>query len=196
MKNRSAIVRRKTKETDIDLRLNLDGTGKYGVDTGIPFLDHMLALWTKHGLFDLKLRAIGDIKVDLHHTVEDIGICLGGALDKALGEKERIRRYGLSLCPMDESLAQVVIDISGRPYLQYKVKFPRKKIGGFDTELIKEFFGALTNRAAITLHINLLSGDNSHHIAEAIFKAFALALDQATRIDSRKKGVPSTKGLL
>ena len=193
---RKARVERKTKETEIQVDLTIDGSGKYDIETSVPFLDHMLSLMTKHGFFDLKIRAKGDIHVDLHHTVEDVGICLGEGLKKALGNKDRITRYGESVVPMVEALASVVLDISDRPYLVYNNKHKKRKVGQFDTELIWEFFRALSSSAGITLHINLLYGKDTHHTIEAAFKAFGRALDKATRIDERIQGVLSTKGRL
>ncbi len=194
---RKASLERKTKETDIKVELKIDGTGKYDVKTGIPFLDHMLSLFSRHGLFDLKIRAKGDTEVDYHHTVEDIGIVLGDALKKALGDKKGIKRYGVAFIPMDEALASVSLDISGRPYLVYNVKLPKKaKLKDFDPELAEDFFRSVVNHSGITLHINLIYGRDTHHILEAIFKAFGRALDQATMIDTRIKGIPSTKGRL
>jgi imidazoleglycerol-phosphate dehydratase len=193
---RIAEIARKTKETDIKLTLNLDGKGASSIDTGIAFLDHMLELLAAHGFVDLDVKAKGDTEVDYHHTVEDIGICLGSAIKKALGDKKAIRRYGHAIIPMDEALAKVVIDISNRPYLSYHVPLERSVAGSFDTSLLKEFFKAVVNNAGITMHIELLSGDDAHHGAESIFKAFSRALDQATQIDARMDAVPSTKGLL
>ena len=195
-KKRASKIARKTKETTINLSLNIDGTGKSSIDTGIPFFDHMLELFSKHGLFDLKIKAKGDIKVDYHHTVEDIGICLGKAFAQALGKKERIERYGEAKVPMDEALAEVVIDISGRPHLTYNAEITKKKFTDFDVEVVKEFFEAVVLNSAITIHVNLIRGKNMHHIIEAIFKAFGVALSKACAISPRKKGVPSTKGLL
>ena len=193
---RSAEVERKTKETDVQLTLNLDGGGLYSVDTGIPFLDHMFELMVAHGFMDLNVRAKGDTEIDYHHTVEDLGICLGKAISQALGERKGIRRYGQAMIPMDEALAQVVIDISNRPYLSYKVPIKKGLTGKFDIRLLKDFFRALVNYAGVTMHIELLSGDDAHHSAEAIFKAFGRALDQASQREERLDGVPSTKGLL
>lgn len=195
-KKRTSKIVRKTKETSINLSLNIDGAGKSAIDTGIPFFDHMLELFSKHGLFDLKLKAKGDIKVDLHHTVEDIGICLGKAFQEALGKKIGIERYGSAKVPMDEALSEVVIDISGRPHLTYNVKYPRKRFALFDTEVLEEFFEAFIVNADITMHVNLIRGKNTHHIIESIFKAFGVALSKACAISPRKKGVPSTKGIL
>lgn len=189
-------IERKTKETDIQLKLNLDGKGVFSNDTGIPFLDHMFELMAAHGFIDLNVRARGDTEVDYHHTVEDLGICLGKAINQALGEMKGIKRYGQAMVPMDEALASVVIDISNRPYLSYKVSLSESLAGKFDVGLLREFFRALVNYAGITMHIELLSGDDAHHSAEAIFKAFARALDQASQSEERLKDVPSTKGVL
>jgi len=193
---RTSQVKRKTTETDISLKLNIDGSGKYSINTPVPFLTHMLELFTKHGLFDLEINASGDTDIDFHHTVEDIGICLGEAFNKALGKKEKIKRYGEAKVPMDEALAQITLDISGRPHLTCNIPQIENKVGQFDTELVEEFFQAFVNNSSITLHINILSGKNSHHIIEAAFKAFARALDSATQLDPRVSGVPSTKGAL
>ena len=193
---RSAEVERKTKETDIKLTLNLDGGGISSNDTGVPFLDHMFELMAVHGFMDLTVRAKGDTEVDFHHTVEDLGICMGKAIDQALGERKGIKRYGQAMVPMDEALANVVIDISNRPYLSYKVPLKGSLTGKFDVDILKEFFRALVNHAGITLHIELLSGSDAHHVAEAIFKAFARSLDQASQREERLDDVPSTKGLL
>jgi imidazoleglycerol-phosphate dehydratase len=194
---REATIDRCTKETDIHLKLNLDGRGASRLDTGIPFMDHMLNFISSHGFMDLELSASGDTGVDYHHTVEDIGICMGLALRDAVGDKGGIRRYGEATVPMDEALARVVIDISNRPVLCYRVVSKKRASGQFDVGLIREFFRALAANAGMTLHIDLLSGDDPHHISEAIFKAFARALDQATSLDSRLEGnVLSTKGLL
>ena len=195
---RAGSIQRKTTETSISLDIDLDGGGSADVATGIPFLDHMLTLFASHGFFDLRLRAEGDLGVDAHHTVEDIGICLGMALQEALGEKIGIRRYGLGLCPMDEALAEVAVDISGRGYLVYRVPVAarRGKVGNFDLELVREFFQAVASRAALTLHVNARYGRNSHHIVEAVFKAFGRALDAATALEPRATGAISTKGIL
>jgi len=193
---RSAQITRKTAETDIRVRLRLDGSGACSAATPIAFLNHMLDLTTRHGLFDLSVRAHGDIEVDYHHTVEDIGICLGQALCRALGDKRRIRRYGEATVPMDESLARAVVDISGRPLLVLKTPPLRGRTGTFDLDLIAEFFQAFVNHAGITLHMDVLRGKNPHHIIEALFKAFGRALSVAVSIDPRVKGVPSTKGTL
>lgn len=189
-------VKRKTTETDVTLKINLDGSGKYSIKTPVPFLTHMLELFSKHGLFDLEIIASGDVEIDFHHTVEDIGICLGEAFNKALGKKEKIKRYGEAKVPMDEALAQITLDISGRPHLTCNIPQIEDKVGQFDTELVEEFFQAFVNNSGITLHINLISGKNSHHIIEAVFKAFARALDAATLLDPRVSGIPSTKGAL
>ena len=196
MSKRTSAIKRKTGETNISLSLNIDGKGKSSIKTGIPFFDHMLTLFAKHGLFDLKLTAKGDIKVDYHHTVEDVGICLGQAFKEALGDKKGIVRYGESKVPMDEALAEVIIDISGRPHLTYNVPFEKTKFIDFDVEVVKEFFEAFVLNAGITVHINMIRGGNMHHIIEAIFKAFAVTLSKACAVDPRKKGVPSTKGVL
>ena len=193
---RTSQVKRKTTETEISLKLNIDGSGKYSINTPVPFLTHMLELFTKHGLFDLEINASGDTDIDFHHTVEDIGICLGEAFNKALGTKEKIKRYGEAKVPMDEALAQITLDISGRPHRTCNIPQIEDKVGQFDTELVAEFFQAFVNNSSITLHINMLSGKNSHHIIEAAFKAFARALDSATQLDPRVSGVPSTKGAL
>jgi imidazoleglycerol-phosphate dehydratase len=189
-------VIRKTNETDIKLSFKLDGEGKNQIDTGVPFMNHMLDLFAKHGHFDLQVKAIGDIDIDDHHTTEDIGICLGIALKEALGDKKGIRRYGNSFVPMDESLAQVVIDLSNRPHLECRAEFPQAKVGSFDTELVHEFLWKLALEARMNLHVILHYGSNTHHMIEAIFKALGRALDEATSIDPRVKGVPSTKGML
>jgi len=187
---------RKTTETDIKLDFGIDGSGIYSISTPIPFLNHMLELFTKHGLFDLTVQAEGDVEIDFHHTVEDIGICLGDATREALGGKEKIKRFGGANVPMDESLAQVSLDISGRPALIFNAPPLKGKVGDFDIELVEEFFQAFVNHSGITLHITVLHGKNYHHIIEAIFKAFARALDEAMQIDERTTGVPSTKELL
>ena len=196
MAKRTSAIKRKTGETNISISLNIDGKGKSSIKTGIPFFDHMLTLFSKHGLFDIKLSAKGDINVDFHHTVEDIGICLGQAFKEALGGKYGIVRYGESKVPMDESLAEVIIDISGRPHLTYNVPFEKTKFIDFDVEVVREFFEAFVLNSAITVHINLIRGRNMHHIIEAVFKAFAVTLSKACAIDPRKKGIPSTKGIL
>jgi imidazoleglycerol-phosphate dehydratase len=194
---RNSKIDRKTKETKIHLKLNLDGTGLSNVDTGIPFMDHMLTLLTAHGFMDMELTARGDTEIDDHHTVEDLGICLGSALSEALGDKRGIKRYGMATIPMDETLIRVVIDISNRPILSYRVPLKKRTTGTFDVSLMKEFFRALVINAGITMHIDLLAGEEPHHISEAIFKAFGRALDQASSLEDRLDGsVPSTKGLL
>ena len=192
---RKAQINRKTKETDIMLNLNLDGRGIYDIRTSIPFLDHMLSLFAKHGLFDLKIKARGDIEIDYHHTVEDIGICLGDAVKKALGAKAGIKRYGTAFVPMDEAIASVSMDISDRPYLVYKVAMPKKsKIKNFEADLIEDFLQAIVNRSGMTLHVSVPYGRNIHHMIEALFKALGRALREATTVDPRIKGVMSTKG--
>ncbi|HLY38638.1 MAG TPA: imidazoleglycerol-phosphate dehydratase HisB [Candidatus Binatia bacterium] len=193
---RSADVARKTTETDIQLSFAIDGRGQYAVATGIPFLDHMLELFTKHGFFDLTIRASGDLEVDYHHTVEDVGLALGQALREALGDKKGIRRFGEASVPLDEALVTTVVDLSGRPFFVYDVKIEQAKIGAFDVELIHDFLLALTNQAGMNLHVRMASGRNPHHIVEATFKSLARALDQATQRDARVVGVPSTKGVL
>lgn len=187
---------RKTKETDIAITINLDGQGKNQIDTGIPFFDHMLNGFARHGLFDLDVKVVGDLEVDCHHTVEDTGIVLGQAIAEALGDKAGIKRYGSFLLPMDETLALCAIDLSGRPYLNFQVEFPTEHIGGLDTEMIKEFFYAVSYSAAMNLHLKIMDGGNSHHMAEALFKAFGKALDAATMEEPRMKDVWSTKGSL
>lgn len=192
---RKAIIERKTKETDIRMSLNLDGKGVYSIKTSIPFMDHMLSHVAKHGFFDLTVKARGDTEIDFHHTVEDLGIAFGQALKKALGTSRGIRRYGEATVPMDETLAQVAMDLSGRPYLAYGMELPKKyKLKDFDPGLIEDFFRSVVNHAGINLHVRLLYGRDVHHMLEATFKAFGRALDQATGLDARVKGVPSTKG--
>ena len=193
---RTAVVKRKTSETEIEMDLNLDGEGKYDLSTNIPFLDHMLAQLAKHGLFDLKIKAKGDVEIDFHHTVEDVGIVVGEAFKKALKDKKGIRRFGSAYTPLDEALALVVVDIAGRPYFVYDVDLPKEKVGEFDVELVEDFFQAFANNCGATLHVRMISGNNLHHVVEAIFKAFAKAMDQGTRIDKRIKDIPSTKGVL
>lgn len=195
--SRTAKVERKTKETDIQVELNLDGTGNVEINTGIPFFDHMLSAVGKHGLLDLKVMAKGDLEVDGHHTVEDVGICLGQALKEALGDKRGIKRYGSSIMPMDESLALVAMDISGRPYLVYEVELPVEIIGAYDTALTVEFLQAFATSAGITLHVKMLSGRNAHHMVEAVFKGLAIALQAAVEINPRiAEVIPSTKGII
>ena len=194
---RTATIRRKTAETDIELTLALDGTGAYDVQTGCGFLDHMLALFARHGRFDLTVRCVGDVHVDYHHTTEDIGIALGQALAQALGEMRGITRYGDMLLPMDEALVQVALDLSGRGTLNYALTLPTEKVGDFDTELGKEFFLAVTREARMTLHLRQMAGENSHHILEAAFKGFGRALHKAVTIDAAfADEIPSTKGTL
>jgi imidazoleglycerol-phosphate dehydratase len=194
---RKGKIERKTKETQITAELDIDGTGKYDIKTPIPFFDHMLSLMCKHGLFDIRLKAKGDVEVDDHHTVEDTGIVLGKALKGALGDMKGITRYGQASLPMDEALAHVTLDISGRQYLVYNVAFPKKsRLREFDPDLIEDFLQAFAGSAGITLHVNVPYGRNTHHIIEAVFKALGRALKQAASIDPRVKGVPSTKGSL
>jgi len=193
---RQSRIERNTKETQIVLQLNLDGTGASKVETGVPFLNHMLEAMGKHGLLDLKVDARGDTDVDLHHTVEDVGICLGKAFHEALGDKRGIVRYGTAYIPMDEALAAVHVDISGRPYLVFNVPLQRARIGSFDLDLLKDFFRAVAVNAEITLHLNMHYGENLHHIAEATFKAAGRALAEATRLNPRITGILSTKGSL
>lgn len=193
---RAAEVRRQTRETEITIRLDLEGKGAYEVETGVPFLNHMLELFAKHGFFDLTIRGSGDLDVDAHHTVEDVGLTLGEALRKTLGEKAGIRRFGEATVPLDEALVSVVVDLSGRPFLAYNVKLEQERIGTFDVELVHDFFLALANQAGMNLHVNMISGRNPHHIVEASFKALARALSQAVSYDPRVEGVLSTKGVL
>jgi imidazoleglycerol-phosphate dehydratase len=192
---RKAAIERKTNETDIRLSLSLDGAGVFNVKTSVPFMDHMFAHIAKHGFFDLSIKATGDTEIDDHHTVEDLGIAFGQALKKALGSSRGIRRYGEATVPMDETLAQVAMDLSGRPYLVYNVELPKKyKLKDFDPGLAEDFFRSVVNHAGMNLHIRLLYGRDVHHMLEGIFKAFGRALDQATSIDPRIKGILSTKG--
>ncbi|WP_064200494.1 imidazoleglycerol-phosphate dehydratase HisB [Brevibacillus brevis] len=195
-KQRAAQIERNTNETQIALSFAVDGAGESKQNSGVPFLDHMLDLFTRHGHFDLTVKAKGDIEIDYHHTVEDIGICLGHALREALGDKRGIKRYGNAVVPMDDALAQVVIDISNRPHLEYSATYPTNMVGQFPTELVHEFLWKLALEARINLHVVLHYGHNTHHMIEAIFKALGRALDEATTIDPRVKGVPSTKGVL
>ncbi|MBU2590515.1 MAG: imidazoleglycerol-phosphate dehydratase HisB [Nitrospinota bacterium] len=188
--------KRKTNETDIGISLKIDGIGKYSIDTSVPFLDHMLSQIAKHGFFDMEVTATGDTKIDFHHTVEDAGIVLGEVFKSALGDKKGIRRYGYASVPLNEALANVTVDLSGRPYFVYNVNLPKEKVGDFDVELIEEFFNAFAVHCGVTLHINVLYGTNLHHIVEAIFKSFAKAMDMATSIDDRSNAIPSTKGNL
>jgi len=194
--NRTAIINRSTKETAVKVNLVLDGTGEQQIATGVPFFDHMLTQIARHGFFDLTIAARGDLEVDAHHTVEDVGICLGEAFKQALGDKTGIRRYGRGTMPMHEALAAVVLDFSGRPFLVWHVDLPKAQVGSFDLELVEEFFTAFCNHAGANVHVNLAYGDNLHHIVEAVFKAFARALDEATQIDPRVQGVLSSKGSL
>ncbi len=193
---RKSSITRETSETSINLSFGVDGAGKTDLQTGVPFLTHMLDLFTKHGKFDLAIAANGDTEVDDHHTTEDIGICLGEALKQALGTKEGIKRYGNAFVPMDDALAQVVVDLSNRPHLEYRVELPSNRVGTFDTELVHEFLWKFAIEARMNLHVIVHYGHNTHHIIEAIFKALGRALDEATLIDPRVKGVPSTKGML
>jgi len=194
--NRRTTIERTTSETQVKVELVLDGTGRGQIQTTIPFLDHMLTLLAKHGFFDLTVQAKGDTDIDDHHTIEDIGIVIGDALKQALGSKEGIRRFGWASIPLDETLAQVTVDLSGRPYLVYRVELPQRRIKTLDLGLFEDFFQAFTTHAALNLHVNVLYGRNPHHIMEAVFKALAKALDQATGLDGRVSGVPSTKGRL
>ena len=193
---RTADYVRKTKETDISLHLNLDGTGSSSIHTGIGFFDHMLDGFARHGLFDLKVNVAGDLAVDCHHTIEDTGIVLGNAIKEAVGDKKGIRRYGSCILPMDETLVLCAVDLSGRPYLVFDGEFTTDRVGYMDTEMVKEFFKAISYTAGMNLHIRVLSGGNNHHMIEAMFKAFAKALDQATVIDPRITDILSTKGSL
>lgn len=193
---RTADYVRKTKETDISLHLNLDGTGSSSINTGIGFFDHMLDGFARHGLFDLKVNVAGDLAVDCHHTIEDTGIVLGNAIKEAVGDKKGIRRYGSCILPMDETLVLCAVDLSGRPYLVFDGEFTTDRVGYMDTEMVKEFFYAISYTAGMNLHIRVLSGGNTHHMIEAMFKAFAKALDQATVIDPRITDILSTKGSL
>jgi len=194
--NRKGEAVRSTGETEVAVELDLDGSGQVQVDTGVAFLDHMLGQVARHGLIDLKLDARGDLEVDFHHLVEDVGIALGQALDLAMGGKEGLERYGSALVPMDEALAMACVDCSGRGMLVFDPPLPAGKVGGFDTELVEEFFRALAHNAGLTLHLQVMRGKNAHHMIEALFKAFGRALGQATRLNRRVKGVPSTKGVL
>ncbi len=197
MTQRQASVERNTLETQIQVSVNLDGTGECKLDTGVPFLEHMLEQVARHGLIDLNVQAVGDLHIDAHHTVEDIGITLGQAVSQAIGDKKGIVRYGHAYVPLDEALSRVVIDFSGRPGMEYNVKFERSSIGDFDVDLFHEFFQGFINHANVTLHIDNLSGDNAHHIAETVFKAFGRAVRMAIAPDPRMQGVmPSTKGTL
>lgn len=194
--NRCASVERKTGETDIRLFFQLDGSGKTEIASEVPFFNHMLDLFTKHGHFDIRLDAKGDVEIDDHHTVEDVGICLGQCVREALGNKVGIRRYANVFVPMDEALAQVIIDVSNRPHLEYRASYPSATVGRFSTEMVQEFLWKFALEARITLHVIVHYGHNTHHMIEAVFKALGRALDEATSIDPRVQGVPSTKGLL
>ena len=193
---RQATVERNTKETKIKLTFNVDGTGTCKSETGVGFFDHMLEGFSKHGFFDLDVEVEGDLHVDAHHTVEDTGIVLGQAIAEAIGDKKGIKRYGSFILPMDDALVLCAIDLCGRPYFEFDLVFPTEKMGEFDTELVREFFYAISYKCGMNLHMKMLSGVNSHHIAEAAFKAFAKALDQATSVDARIEGILSTKGSL
>ncbi|MFY4774963.1 imidazoleglycerol-phosphate dehydratase HisB [Metabacillus sp. RGM 3146] len=193
---RTAQITRNTNETKISAELNIDGEGKAELETGVPFLTHMLDLFARHGHFDLKIDAKGDVEVDDHHTTEDIGICLGHIFREALGDKKGIKRYGSCFVPMDDALAQVVVDLSNRPHFELKGSFPSAKVGKFDTELVYEFLWKFALEARINLHVIVHYGHNTHHMIEAVFKAMARALDEAVQLDPRVKGVPSTKGML
>ena len=193
---RKSKIERKTKETLISVELELDGSGRAEIETGMPFFNHMLESFTRHGLFDIRIKAKGDIEVDYHHTVEDVGLALGQAFKESLGDKQSIRRFGEASCPLDETLAKVVVDISGRPYLSYNVKIRPGRVGDFDTDLPHEFFAAFANQLGMNLHMDVIRGENPHHIIEACFKSFARAMDLATQLDTRIQGVLSTKGSL
>ncbi len=193
---RNADITRRTKETDVFLSLELDGSGESNIETDIGFFDHMLSSFARHGFFDLECRAKGDLEVDAHHTIEDVGICLGEAIKKALGEKRGIRRFGECILPMDDALIMVALDLSGRPYFDLQCSFDTERVGEFDTELTREFFYAISYSAGMNLHIRKLAGSNSHHIIEAMCKAFGKALDMACSFDERVEGIPSTKGSL
>ena len=194
--DRIAKVKRETNEVKVDVELNIDGTGDYSIDTGIPFFDHMLEQLSKHGYFDLKIKAVGDTEIDFHHTVEDVGITLGQAFDDALGDKKSIKRYGFSSIPFDETLSSSVIDLCNRPFFVFNVELPSSIVGEFDVELTKEFFQSFANNIKANLHIELKYGGNNHHIIESIFKSVAKSLDSATLIDPRSSSIPSTKGNL
>jgi imidazoleglycerol-phosphate dehydratase len=195
-KERSARVTRTTKETEIAVELAVDGAGKAAVDTGVPFFNHMLDSFARHGFFDLTVRARGDLEVDQHHTVEDVGLALGQALREALGDKVGIRRFGEAACPLDEALVRVTVDLSGRPFFVYEVTITQARVGTFDTELVHDFLLALTNQLGMNLHVDMVRGRNPHHIIEATFKALARAMDLATQVDPRVEGILSTKGSL
>ena len=194
---RQAEIQRKTNETEISVFLDIDGSGNSNIDTGVPFLDHMLHQISSHGLFDLNIKAIGDTEIDDHHTNEDVGIALGKAFSESLGDRKGINRFGHFLAPLDEALIQITLDCSGRPHLSYDLKIQSSKIGSYDTELVREFFIAFVNNSGITLHINQIQGVNAHHIVEATFKAFSRAMRMATEIDERRsETIPSSKGML
>ena len=196
-KKRQALTQRSTKETEISVELDLDGSGAADLHIGVPFLEHMLDQVARHGMFDLDIKARGDLDIDAHHTVEDVGITLGQAFRQALGDKRGIRRYGYAYVPLDEALSRVVLDFSGRPGLEYNVEYPRARVGEFDVDLLREFFQGFVNHAMVTLHIDNIRGRNSHHIAETIFKAFGRSLRVAVELDPRMEGIlPSTKGSL
>lgn len=194
--DRKACITRKTNETDIQLELSIDGRGVVEMHTGVPFLDHMLTLFAIHGFFDLSVRATGDIHIDDHHSVEDIGICMGDALSRALGERKGIKRYGHAVVPMDEACAMVSLDLSNRPFLVYQVPNVSARVGSFETELVPEFFRAFCQHGGVTLHVHVLYGSNTHHIIEAVYKAWGRALEEACRLEEKRKGVPSSKGSL
>jgi len=196
MAKRQAKLERKTSEVKVKIDISLDGKGKFDINTGIPFFNHMLSQFAKHGYFDLKINAIGDIDIDFHHTVEDVGLALGEAFLGALGDKRGITRFGEAFVPFDETLAFASVDLSGRPHFEFRVEIPKTKVGEFDVELAEEFFKSLTNTLKCNLHIELKYGDNLHHIIEAVFKAVGRALDKATGLDPRSKDIPSTKGKL
>ena len=196
MGKRQVKIERKTTEVKARIDINLDGSGKFDIDTGIAFFNHMLAQLAKHGYFDLKIKAIGDIDIDFHHTVEDVGLALGEAISEALGDKRSITRFGEAFVPFDETIAFACVDLSGRPHFEFKVEIPKSKVGEFDVELAEEFFKSLTNTLKCNLHIELKYGDNLHHIIEAMFKAVGRALDKATALDPRSRDIPSTKGKL
>ena len=195
-RKRVASITRDTRETKISVDLDLDGQGQATLEMGVPFLEHMLDQVARHGMFDLTIKAKGDLEIDAHHTVEDIGITIGQAFAKAIGDKQGIRRYGHAYVPLDEALSRVVVDLSGRPGLEFKVDFVRARIGEFDVDLVHEFFQGFTNHALVTLHADSIRGDNAHHQAETVFKAFGRALRMAVEVDPRVQGVPSTKGSL
>ncbi|MCH2409210.1 imidazoleglycerol-phosphate dehydratase HisB [Myxococcota bacterium] len=196
MSERSSIIKRKTRETDIEISFEIEGTGRYEIETGIPFFNHMLESFSKHGLFDLTIKASGDLEVDLHHTIEDVGIVLGQAIRQSLDSSESIRRYGFFVLPMADARVDVALDVSNRPFLVYKVDLENTRVGGFDVSLIEDFLGALAQHAGLDLHVGLVYGKSPHHVAEAIFKGFAKALRGALEIDPRGSGVPSVKGAL